>query len=40
MLVPLLAPTPDGTIHTLAILVALAQAVLKTAVRTKPNHVS
>jgi Kef-type K+ transport system membrane component KefB len=31
MLVPLLAPTPDGTIHTLAILIALAQAVLKTA---------
>ena len=25
MLVPLLAPTPDGTIHTLAILIALAQ---------------
>jgi Kef-type K+ transport system membrane component KefB len=32
MMVPLLAPTPDGVIHTKAIMIALAQAVGKTAV--------
>jgi len=32
MLVPLLAPTSDGTIHTMAILKAMAEAIAKTAV--------